>query len=89
MEKDMRVDLLEKIKNVYLEIVGRNLEDAEVDLPISELGFDSLDVIDFVYQIEDNLGVKLRFDDAILTKISISDLTNSIMEVINSSSNHL
>ena len=79
VQQDVRTKVLDTITSVYNEIFGKQLESFEFDLPVNEIGLDSLDIIDFVYQIEDALNLRLKFDDSSLAKITITQLTDSIV----------
>ncbi len=74
-------DIQAKIENIYKECFGQNLAPEDLYTPLSDAGLDSLDVIDFVYNVESFFDIKLNFDSNIMKKITIQDLIKKVQTI--------
>lgn len=68
-------DIESGIVDVYKQVTG-NIETEDFSqLPLNTLGLDSLDIIDFVYHVEDKFNIKLQFEDQMLNKLNLHELS--------------
>ena len=59
--------MFEKIVNYLAEQMDLNKEDITADTTFESLGIDSLDTVEMVMDLEDELGVELDLEDKIAT----------------------
>ena len=59
--------MFEKIVNYLAEQMDLNKEDITPDTTFESLGIDSLDTVEMVMDLEDELGVELDLEDKIAT----------------------
>lgn len=74
-------DIKTKVENIYKECFGQNISPKDFHIPLSEAGLDSLDVIDFVYNIELFFDIKFNFDNKFMKKLTVQDLVNQVQSV--------
>lgn len=54
----------EKVKRIVTEVLGINLEDVRADSHlITDLGADSIDLIEMAMSLEENFGIRVDDDD--------------------------
>ena len=59
--------MFEKIVDYLAEQMGLNKEDICADTTFESLGIDSLDTVEMVMELEDELGIELDLEDKIAT----------------------
>lgn len=73
----------EELANRLASVSGRDIED--LVLPLEALGVDSLDVIEWIYEIEDDYGVVLTDDETFFERVgrrSIKDIADGVLVAI-------
>lgn len=74
--------LQNKIVEIYKECFGQDICDDDFNSSLADKGLDSLDVIDFIYNIEGAFDLKLNFDSRNMEKLTLNDLISQIKNKI-------
>jgi acyl carrier protein len=61
------MDVVAVVLDMIKEHTGNSILEADFDVSLQELGFDSLDVIDFIFNIENKFNIKTTLDGDIKT----------------------
>jgi acyl carrier protein len=56
---------LDRLRTMLVEQFGISADAIKDDVPFTELGMDSLTVVDFIFKAEDAFGVSIDFDRAL------------------------
>lgn len=67
--------MLEIIAKIIAERTDCNVEDVKLESTFAELGVDSLDTVELLMQLEDEVGVELELDQKVET---IGDLVKFV-----------
>lgn len=67
-----------EVVRILNEALGKDLSQTPVGTPLRECDLDSMDVLDVVFQLEENYGIKI--DDLALTRDSTIDDVLSLVE---------
>jgi len=67
--------IFDKLKEMLAETANCDADKITMDTTFAELGIDSLDIVDLVMKIEDELGVELEMDQKLET---VGDTVNFI-----------
>lgn len=68
---------LEKLAKIIAEHVDCDIETIKEDTTFESLGIDSLDTVEMVMELEEELGTELQLDEKLLT---VGDLLNFIQK---------
>ncbi|MDD4699553.1 MAG: acyl carrier protein [Oscillospiraceae bacterium] len=71
--------ILEKIAELLAETAGCEASDITPDTKFSDLGIDSLDIVELIMNIEDEFKVEVEMDQSLVT---VSDLIAKIEEQV-------
>lgn len=72
--------ILEKIKELLAEKVASETDTITAETKFSDLGIDSLDIVELLMGIEDEFGVNIEPDESLST---VGDLMRKIEELKN------
>ena len=67
--------LFETIANIIVERTGRDIAEVKPESTFTELGIDSLDTVELLMSLEDQLGVVIELDQKVET---IADLVKFV-----------
>jgi acyl carrier protein len=68
---------LDGIKKIFKEKLDANPEDIEPGKTVTELGLDSLDMYEMIYEMENEFGVKIP-DSEVANLVTIGDIVKFI-----------
>ncbi|MBR2743073.1 MAG: acyl carrier protein [Clostridia bacterium] len=71
----MAADIFEKIKGLLEEHTDVDVDTITLETPFADLGIDSLDTVEMVMELEDDLGVELELEEKVAT---VGDLVKFI-----------
>jgi acyl carrier protein len=66
------MDIRKELREIFLDHTG--LDDIKADIPLSQSGLDSLDVVEIVLEAEDTFGIEITDDDVLNTDMTFEDL---------------
>ena len=69
--------MFEKIANYLAEQLDIAAEDITADTTFESLGIDSLDIVEMVVDLEDELGIELELNDKITTIGELAEFVES------------
>lgn len=67
--------LFETIANIIVERTGRELSEVKPESTFTELGIDSLDTVELLMSLEDEVGVEIELDQKVET---VADLVKFV-----------
>ena len=70
----------EKLQEIIAEVVNVDPEEITMDTTFEELGVDSLDTVDMVMELEEELGIELELDEKIST---VGEMVKLVEEKMN------
>ncbi len=74
--------MLEKIQNMLAEALNISVDKVTADAKIVEdLGADSLDVVELLSQLEDELGIIIP-DEEVELLVTVADVANAIEKLV-------
>jgi acyl carrier protein len=76
----MRDQVVTAFRNAAAEITGRELTLADDATPFDELGMDSVDAVEILTRIEDDLGIQFR-DEHLSRLRSVGDVVALVTEL--------
>lgn len=81
MKKVTKEDIINIIKNMDLDI--DDIDNIETSLPLAEQGFDSLDMMNIYFDLEENLSIKIT-EEALETQnwLTIDSIVQNINRLI-------
>lgn len=65
-------------RNIYGEVFGQELSFEDFNQTLADKGVDSLDVMDFVYNIEEKFNIRIDMNMKNYGSTTISDLINIV-----------
>ena len=57
------MDTLARIKNLAVKELSLDADKVDPDAPLEDIGMDSLSLIEFMFKVEDEFGVKVSDED--------------------------
>lgn len=69
--------VFDKIKEILMDFNDFNEDDLTKDKAFSDLGLDSLDVVDLVMKIEEEFGVTIQLSETLRTLGDVADYIES------------
>ena len=72
--------IFEKIKALLADHTDVDVETITMDTPFSDLGIDSLDTVEMVMELEEDLGVELELEEKVSTVGELVSFIESKME---------
>lgn len=77
-----KVEILERIKDAVSRVTGISADDITPDSVLGEdLPADSLDLVEIIMSLEDNIGIDLN-DDEVNAAKTVDDLADLIFSVV-------
>ena len=70
----------EKLQEIIAEVLNVDPEEITMDTTFEELGVDSLDTVDMVMELEEELGIELELDEKIST---VGEMVKLVEEKMN------
>mgnify|MGYP002508887904 CR=1 FL=1 len=67
--------LFETIANIIVERTGRDIEEVKPESTFAELGIDSLDTVELLMSLEEQVGVEIELDQKVET---VADLVKFV-----------
>ncbi len=67
--------LFETIANIIVERTGRDIAEVKPESTFAELGIDSLDTVELLMSLEDQVGVEIELDQKVET---VADLVKFV-----------
>ena len=67
--------LFETIANIIVERTGRDISEVKPESTFTELGIDSLDTVELLMSLEDEVGVEIELDQKVET---VADLVKFV-----------
>ncbi len=80
----MKMNIDQKVKNAIVELVD-NLKLSEIKLEnhlINDLGFDSLNLVEFSMRLEDIFKIEINMEDFNLKELTVRSITESVRKLI-------
>ena len=71
------MDTIEKIRKIFKDKLDANPEDVKPEKGLADLGLDSLDMYEMIYEIETEFGVKIP-DTEVANLTTVGDLISFI-----------
>lgn len=71
------MDTIEKIRKIFKEKLDANPADVQLEKGLQDLGLDSLDMYEMIYEIETEFGVKIP-DTEVANLSTVGDLVSFI-----------
>ncbi len=72
--------VFEKIAELIAEHAGADVSTIKADTTFESLGIDSLDTVEMVMQLEDELGIEIELEEKIATVGELAKFVESKME---------
>ncbi len=69
------MDMFEKVRKVICEFKDLKEEEVTMDTEFEELGLDSLDMVELVMQIEEEMGITVEMNEDLKT---VRDVVNEL-----------
>lgn len=71
------MDTIEEIRKIFKEKLDANPADVQLEKGLQDLGLDSLDMYEMIYEIETEFGVKIP-DTEVANLVTVGDLVSFI-----------
>ena len=77
------MDVTDVTVEIAQEYIADPITEKEFDVPLQELGFDSLDVIDFIFNLEKKFSVETSFVDSDISVLTLNRIFLYLKNLIN------